>query len=298
MRAIVVGIDGSIGKALGDALAARGEQVVGTTRRRERVGGNTIYLDLDEPEPARVSLPEADVAFFCAGVTSFSECRLRPEIARRVNAAGPAAIAARLVERGTRVVLLSTSAVLDCRVPHMAADRPRRAASVYGRTKAAAEEAFLALGHSAAVLRLTKVLTPGMKRFAEWIGKLTQGKEMHVPDDLRFCPVALEHVVRASLAIADHSQEGILQVSGAADISYADAARHVARRLGVSSSLIVVSSAADLGIHAEEVTAYTSLDATRLTAICGFAPPEPLVVVDAVIEPMIAAVRQSAVHGC
>jgi hypothetical protein len=87
-------------------------------------------------------------------------------------------------------------------------------------------------------------------------------------------------------------------VSGAEDISYADAARHVARRLGVSSSLLIVSSAADQGIPAEEVTPYTSLDTARLTAVCGFVPPEPVAVLDLIIGPMVTAVRQSTAHGC
>lgn len=66
------------------------------------------------------------------------------------------------------------------------------------------------------------------------------------------------------------------------DISYADAAWHVARRLGKSSDLVQACSAADLGIRAEEVTAYTSLDTNRLSREYGFAALEARAVIDAI----------------
>jgi dTDP-4-dehydrorhamnose reductase len=297
MKAIILGVDSRIGGALGHALTARGDRIVGTTRRRERVGKTILYLNLDETESADAGLPDADVAFFCAAITSFADCRDQPELARRVNSTTPAAIAARLVEQGTRVVLLSTSAVFDCRIPRMAADRPRLPASTYGRTKAEAEVAFLALGPSASVLRVTKVLTPDMKLFADWIKALMLAKRVRAFDDLRFCPIALDHVVQALVAIADHGEGGIYQVSGASDISYADAARYIAGQLGAPAHLVEVCPAVNLNIPSEEVTAYTSLDTARLAALCGFVAPEPWEVVASIIEPRVAAARRTAYSG-
>lgn len=294
MKAIILGIDSGIARALSTTLAARGNRVVGTTRRRDRVSGSTLYLNFEDPKSSDSALPEADVAFFCAAVTSFADCRNRPDLARRVNAITPAAIAARLVERGTRVVLLSTSAVFDCRSPWMTEDRPRLPASAYGRTKAEAEGAFLALGPSASVLRLTKVLTPDMKLFANWIKALMFAKPIRAIDDHRFCPIALDHVVHSLVAIADHGEGGIYQVSGAFDISYAEAARYVASSLGAPVHLVEGCPAADLDLPPGEVTAYTSLDTARLTALCGFVAPEPWEVVDLIIEPQVAAARRKA----
>lgn len=287
--AAIIGIDSEIGRALGNTLAARGDRFIGTTRRRERIGKSIRYLNLDDPKSSDSDFPEADVAFFCSAVTSFADCRNRPELARRVNATTPAAIAARLVEQGTRVVLLSTSAVFDCCVPRMTADRPRLPASAYGHTKAEAEVAFLALGPSASVLRMTKVLPPNMKLFADWIRALILAKAIRASDDLRFCPIAPDHAVQALVAIADHGEGGIYQVSGAADISYAEAARYIAGQLGAPAHLVDVCLAADLNIPSEEVTAYTSLDTARLAALCGFVAPEPWKVLDSIIKPQVAA---------
>jgi len=292
MKAMVVGVDGGIGEALACALVQRGDGVVGTTRRRKGVTESVRYLDLNDPGSADANWPAADVAFFCAAVARFAECRAQPEMARRVNVTMPQAIAARLVGQGTRVVYLSTSAVFDCLAPRMKADRPRAATSAYGRLKGEGEMALLALGQSVSVLRLTKVLTPGGRLFAAWIGALANGGTIRAFSDLRFSPLALEDVVQALLTIADHKEGGIFQVSGASDIAYADAALYFARRLGVPDRFVDVCSAVDHGIPAEEITAYTSLDTDRLSALCGFVPPDPWRIVDAAIEPLIASARR------
>jgi dTDP-4-dehydrorhamnose reductase len=293
MKAIIVGVDSGVGRALGNTLSARGHQVIGTTRKPERVDEMTLYLNLDDVEWADTKLPKVDVVFFCAAVTSYADCRTDPEMAWRVNVTSPAAIAAKLVKKGTRVILLSTSAVLDCKVPRMRADRPRLPASTYGCTKEAAEVAFLALGPLAPVLRLTKILTPHMKRFEDWLQALVRGKSIRAPRDLRFSPIAFEHVVQALIAIAEQREGGIFQVSGASDISYAEAARYIAGELGVPSRLVEACSAVELDIPSEEVTAYTSLDATRLTTLYGFEAPEPWTVIEAAIRPMVAAARRT-----
>jgi len=196
------------------------------------------------------------------------------------NVTGPAALAARLAREGVQVVLLSTSAVLDCAVPRMSSERMPSPASDYGKLKARAESEFLSLGPGASVVRLTKVLTSDSPLFAGWIAALAGNQCVGAFDDLRFSPIELDHAVGALTAIADQGEGGIFQVSGAADLSYFEAARHLARRLGVPEDRVGVTSALEAGIPAEEVTAYTSLDTERMTNMCGFIAPDPFTVLD------------------
>ncbi len=284
MRAIVIGADGLVGKALAAALRARGDDVIGTTRRPERVSpGQTIGLDFAGPEPASADLPAADVAFVCAAMAHFADCRKSPELAERVNFIAPAALAAKLGSRGTRVILLSTSAVLDGAAPHMAADRPRLGRSTYGRSKGEAERAILASAHGAAVVRLTKVLTPEMPLFRKWLGALKANFPIDAFTDHRIAPIALRDAVDALLAVGDRGGDGIYQASGAFDVSYFEIARHLARRIGASEACVHAVSAAEAAIPAEEITAFTSLDTSRLTALCGFQPPDPYALVDRIL---------------
>lgn len=295
MRALVVGADGTIGAALIAALRRRGDVAIGTTRRKEAgERADTLFLDLADPRAAGgVSLPDADVAFFCAAMTRFSDCRLQPELARRVNVDAPAALAQQLVSRGTRVILLSTGAVFDGRSAQVPANQPTSPTTAYGRFKADAEQAFLALGAAASIVRLTKVLTPGLPLFAGWIEALGRGETIGAFSDMSVSPITLEDAVSGLLAVADDAGGGIYQISGAADISYVEAARHLARRLGVGPDRVTAVRAVDNGITPEQAMPFTSLDPARMVALTGRPAPDPFDVLDRVYGPVVAALAAS-----
>ena len=283
LRVLIIGIDSVIGQALGEALTARGDTVFGTTRRPAGARhADRVPLDLATSEAANAALPAADIAVFCAAKARFAECRTDPEIARRVNVDNTVALARRLIEEGSRVLLLSTSAIFDGSRPRRQAEEPTGAASLYGKLKAEAEAGFLKLGNAASVLRLTKLVTPQVPLFADWIATLAAGRSIRAFADLRFCPVPLDHVVTALLAAIDDRGGGIYQVSGSDDIAYADAARHLALRLGAVADLVETARAADHDIPPEEILAHTSLDTSRLSALTGFRPPSPFAVLDSV----------------
>ena len=288
--ALIVGIDSLIGAALADALIARGTVVIGTTRRaRSGMPGSRMALDLAAPDAGKAELPSVDVAVVCAAMAQFADCRERPELARRVNVSAPAALAARLVRNGARVVLLSTSAVFDCRSPRVPAEQRTSPKTAYGALKAEAEAAILALGPRACVLRLTKVMAPAMPLFVDWIGALRRNEPIEAFDDLTFSPIAMHDVLTALLAVLADGADGIYQVSGAQDISYAEAARHLARRIGARPDLVRAVRAVDRGIPESEVTRYTSLDAVRLCGLTRWTPPAAADVLDTVFRQLMAA---------
>ena len=85
MRAIVIGGDSDIGTALASALASRGDIVCSTTRRAVSAKRHAVHLDLTSSDVDSISLPEADIAFFCAAITGFAACRTNESLARQVN---------------------------------------------------------------------------------------------------------------------------------------------------------------------------------------------------------------------
>lgn len=295
MRAIVVGVDGGIGRALAEALSRRGDLVFGTTRRTASVADNTTLLDLASPHVADVALPRADIAIFCAAMTGLAECRKDPERARRVNTSGPALLARRLVGTGTRVMLLSTNAVFDWQTPRVPVSRAPCPLTVYGMLKAEAETEFTALGEAAVILRFTKVLTPALGLFREWINALGSGETVKAFSDLHLAPISLDDAVMALLALSDHFVSGIFQISGAQDISYFEAARHLARRTGVPLDRVCEARASNAGFPQEEITTFSSLDSERYSQLTGWVPPDPYAVLDAVFGPAIASARDKAI---
>jgi dTDP-4-dehydrorhamnose reductase len=271
---LIVGADSEIGSALAGALVRRGDAVIGTTRRRSPAS-HQFFLDLAAPDAASADLPQADVVVFCAAIAKFSECRNDPDRAYRVDVATPVALARRLTAAGTRVVLLSTSAVFDGRVPHRRADDATCPKSAYGRFKAKAEAGLLDLGTAASVLRLTKVIAPRMPLFAGWAENLRRGYPIRAFSDLYFCPIGLHEAVEALLTVIDDQQGGIYQVSGGDDLSYAEAAHYLAHWLNADPGSIETGLATDHGVPCEEILRHTSLDTRRLSALTGFSPRSP-----------------------
>ncbi len=281
MKALVIGSDGTIGRQLTHALRNAGWQAHGTTRRSAD-GRDLLRLDLADPQCVAVRLPPVDVAFFCAAITRFSDCDADPTLAHQVNVLSPVALAKQLVAAGTRPILLSSIAVFDGSEPRVPAERPVNPNSLYGRLKADAEQAFLAFGSAASIVRLTKVLAPEMPLINGWIDALAKGLPVSAFEDTGLAPVSIEAAVGTLVRVAADADGGIYQASARDDITYFEAARHIALRLGASPSLVRSDLGAERGIPAEQLRRFSSLDTTRVDRLTGKVAPAARDVIDEV----------------
>lgn len=127
--ALIVGRDSCIGAALVDRVKA--QRVYETTRRP--TVGRYVYLNLAQPIP---KLPEAEVAFLCAGIKGFKECN--DPLTWRVNVDGVLSVGKQLLRRGVFVVYVSTGAV-------------EWSDSAYARQRAMVEIGLQAMGDPAIV---------------------------------------------------------------------------------------------------------------------------------------------------
>jgi len=289
-KALIIGVDSTIGCALARLLRARGDQVIGSTRRNSSAPEKScIFVDLAKSESATWNLPEADFAVICAAISCQADCREKFDVARQVNVTTPVMLAERLVARGTRVIFLSSSAVFDGELPFAPADRATAPKSAYGMLKSEAEAAMLGLGRKVSILRMTKVIAPDMPLLAKWIKSLARGGGIQAFSDLNFCPVAVSDVTNAITAIvSDASGGGIYQISGNEDISYFRAAQHFAERLNVPLNRVEAALAIRHGIPSVEVPRFTSLDASRFIALTGWTPPSPSSVLDEAFGPVLS----------
>lgn len=284
MRALIIGIDGKIGSALGKRLTGLGWEVMGTSRRSEK--WNKVWrLDLENLNGLE-DLPLCDHLFICAAMTKYADCRKNPEQARRINVDAPIAITRHFFPRGAHIIFLSTNAVFNGTVPRQLADSQPTPTSSYGLLKADAEKALLkTYGSSLSILRLTKVLSPDQHLFIEWCTAFRSSKEVHAFHDMSMAPITLEHVIDGLVGITSTHNTGIFQASASYDISYFEAARHLAHRIGADSSSVIRESAKDNGIPPEENPRFTSLDASRLMGLLGVQSTyEPFEAIDRVFN--------------
>jgi dTDP-4-dehydrorhamnose reductase len=248
-------------------------------------------LDLSSPDINSISLPRADIAFFCAAITGFSACRTNEALARDVNVTAPLLLARGLVAAGTRVILLSTSAVFDWRAPDVKPSRPTSPVTVYGKLKAEVEIAFFAFGAAASILRLTKVLTPGDSLFNNWIDDLKHERSVRAFSDHYMAPVTINDTVTALLAISRGTESGVFQMSAKHDISYYEAALHLTSRLNVERQLVTPARASENGVLPEEIIRYSSLETSRISALTGWEAPDPYSVIDRVFRKRIESAQ-------
>ena len=128
-----------------------------------------------------------DCAILLAAVSDIDQCEQRPELAEAVNVCGAAHVAAACRRMGTRLLFTSSAAVFDgTRHGYREADAPTPV-SVYGRTKARAEELIVSALPEAIILRLALVIgyaqgdgtNAMLNKFA---AKLRAGEPVSLPD--------------------------------------------------------------------------------------------------------------------
>lgn len=262
---LIVGSSGLIGRALCERLGASASAFAATSRT---TADTRWPLDL-AAEPDEWRLPdEIDVAFLCAAETSLQKCEQAPERTRRINVERTVELAHRLVARGAFVVHLSTNLVFDGSQVVFRPDDPVKPVTEYGRQKAEAEAALLDLHRPLAVVRLTKVVHAGMPLLRDWGQALRGGETVRAFTNLRFSPLSPAFVAEALCAIAAHRLTGTTQLSGSGQISYADLALALARRLGAAESLVIPTEAPDGPARS------AALEAERATRELGLPPPD------------------------
>ena len=282
---LVVGGDSLIGRALVRTVEVQGRAVLATTRRRGCAGPRRPHLELAQ-DPSDWTPPDrVSVAFLLAAAANQLSCCADPAAARRINVDNTTALARRLIDCGAFVVFTSTNLVFDgeqARYPTCAAPHPT---SEYGRQKADAERALLALGSRVAVVRLTKVLSAELPLIANWVAALKAGRAVEAFTDLICAPMPVDFVAEALAGIGAQEKGGLFHLSGADEMSYAEFAAALARRLGADPSLVRPVTSRDAGLRLQAIPKHSSLDASGVVDALGLAPPPIEAVLSSCIGP-------------
>lgn len=271
-RDLVIGADGLIGAALVSHLKRLARPVLGTSRRGQ---SENVPLDLAGVDKSWSPPKDIGRAFICAAMTSQAECEAMPERARAVNVEAPVHLARVLRDQGAKVIFLSSGVVFNGTTPWMKTTDAPAPLNAYGRMKMQAEEALRQI-NGTVIVRLTKVLDPHTVLFTRWIDALRLQQPIHPFHDMFFCPLSVEFVAFRLARL--NTEDAIVHFSGTHDISYADAARHIAERLAVPQGLVQPISRRSKGIPDIMAPSFTSLATSCLMGD----PPEPYDVLDEV----------------
>jgi dTDP-4-dehydrorhamnose reductase len=193
---LVFGAGGQLGRAL-LALRDGGLPVVGATRAEADVA------DIDAVRAAVARVAPA-VIVNAAAYTDVDRAEDEPEKARRANATGPAVLASVCAERGLPLIHVSTDYVFDGRKEgaYVESD-PIGPLNVYGRTKAAGEEAVRETLDRYLILRTSWLFAADGRNFVTTILRLAAERDtISVVTDQRGSPTGAGDLAAAILAAA------------------------------------------------------------------------------------------------
>jgi dTDP-4-dehydrorhamnose reductase len=231
MKILLLGKNGQVGWELQRALAPLGE---------------LIALDFDSPGPlsADFSKPESlaatvhavrpDIIVNAAAHTAVDRCETEPDLARALNATGPAVLAREAAALGAWLLHYSTDYIFDgSGSDFRKEDAPTGPLSVYGRTKLEGEAAIRASGCRHLILRTSWVYAARGGNFAKTMLKLASERErLSVIDDQIGAPTGADlladvsaHALRTAMARPELG--GTYHAVAAGETSWHAYARHV-----------------------------------------------------------------------
>src|SRR4051794_22492449 len=188
---------------LASALAAAGRDI----HRVSRPG-----FDFDRPETIETAFRAANprLVVNAAAYTAVDAAETDADAAYRANRDGPAILARLCAEAGIPLIHVSTDYVFDGTKPEpYAEDDPTGPQGAYGASKLAGEQAVMASGARAIILRTAWVYAATGKNFVRTM--LTVGKtrdRLTVVADQHGCPTTAEDLANAILAIVARLDRG------------------------------------------------------------------------------------------
>jgi dTDP-4-dehydrorhamnose reductase len=281
MRVLVTGVTGQVGGAL---VAGLSEQAVIVAADRTR-------LDLSHIEqiPAILDQLEPELIINPAAYTAVDRAEDERELAFRINADAPAAMAHWAAGRGVPLIHFSTDYVFDG-----SGDRPWREddpvapLSVYGASKLAGETAIRAVGGPHLIIRTQWVHAAKGANFLRTMARLAaQRRELRIVADQYGAPTSARVIADAVASIIGpnripltdrfHNAGGLIHVAASGETTWYGFARAIVDGLEARGVELVVESVAP--IHTAEYPtkarrpANTRLDLTRLRTVFGISTP-------------------------
>jgi dTDP-4-dehydrorhamnose reductase len=245
-RILVIGAKGFLGTYAVQAAAAGDTFDV---IRADRSGtGQPGSIELDIADASTVDrafrLIEPDFVLLLAAMSDIDRCERMPEQAFAANARGAENVANACARTQARLLFTSTAAVFDGRKQSYCEEDAIAPLSVYGKTKAWAEDAVKALIPSAVIIRFALVLGFARKSgtnamLDSVIGKWKAGEPVSFSTRETRNPIDAASLANLMISmLADRQVSGLFHVGACDSVSRYELGKRLAARAGVSIDLV------------------------------------------------------------
>jgi dTDP-4-dehydrorhamnose reductase len=228
MRVTIFGATGLLGKAL-----------IGEWKSDEVIGLSSKDADIRDPQQvlAAVRRTQPEWIVLAAAYADVDGCESNRELAFDVNCKGAVNVTQTAKTCGSRLLFLSTDYVFDglSTTPYET-DHPRAPQSVYGQSKADAEEQIPQILPGCCIVRTSWLFGVGGKCFPDTILRIAATRpDIEVVDDQCGCPTHAPDLARAIIQLCHRQATGIVHVTNAGDCSWFEFAREIIRHAGLSA---------------------------------------------------------------
>ena len=235
-------------------------------------GVNSILCDLSDPREARQVIERHTPAAVinCAAMASVDGCEAERELATRLNADAPGAMAVACTNVGAKLVHVSTDAVFGGTPPPYLTNSQTSPLNWYGETKLAGEQAALAADGAAAIVRTNIVgWSPlGTRSLLEFFAnRFAAGSIAPGFDDVEFRPATTPQVARVLLDLALSSHVGLIHATGDQLISKFEFGNLVATTLGFGVDLVARTSISNSDLTARRADCLDVLPSMDIPAV-------------------------------
>jgi len=236
MRITLFGASGLLGQELVQELS--GEQLTALSSKDADLRDRARVRDV-----IRDSRP--DWIILSAAYTDVDGCESDRDLAFAVNCEGAVNVAEAAREAGSRLMFLSTDYIFDGskRSPYQTNDA-RNPTSVYGESKARAEERLLEILPEVCIARTSWLFGHGGKCFPATILKLASTRpEISVVNDQRGSPTFTRDLASALAELCRASARGIVHVTNSGNCTWYEFAAAIVRASGLPTTIKPVTTA-------------------------------------------------------
>ena len=187
---------------------------------------------------------QPDFVLLLAAMSDIDRCEVLPEEAFATNARGAENVANACARANARLLFTSSAAVFDGSKHGYREEDTIHPLSVYGKTKAWAEKAVMALTPSALIIRFALVLGFARKSgtnamLDSVLGKWKAGEPVLFPTREMRNPIDAASLSKMMIAmLAHHHDRGLYHVGASDSISRYELGKRLAVRAGVSPDLV------------------------------------------------------------
>ena len=228
MRVTIFGATGLLGKAL-----------LPQWEKDEVIGLGSSDADIRDATEVRAAIERTQPEWIvnAAAYTDVDGCESNQEEAFAVNCQGAVNIAASAKAGGARLISVSTDYVFDGQnTEPYETTAPRAPRSVYGKSKAQAEEQIVEILPTACIVRTSWLFGVGGKCFPDTILKLAETRPaLDVVDDQRGSPTHAPDLAHAIVALCRRRATGIVHVTNTGECSWFEFAREIVSAAGMNA---------------------------------------------------------------